>query len=328
MATVLTNETFNEYITTGLAFELLPKTFQNAVLFTRSLGKRYLWIDSLCIIQNNADDWDREAAIMCSVYQGALLTIAAASSSSGRGGLLYEPPTHRITRTTPNGPYTLFGRESIRHKEKEYPLLTRGWAFQERLLSPRTLYFGSKELLWECRGSRTCQCGESVSSHIGGDVSKVYQTTTAGAASLDGGRLISQWHRLVSRFSQLRLSYEKDVLPATSGPAAQVTEIRRLREPTTYHAGLWSNSFEADLLWYRDRGWEHDQRASRPVSYRAPTWSWASVNGPISWIEGFMGCKAEENFEVLHIPKSSELDGQPGPVSHLILKGMAVCLPM
>jgi len=191
MATVLTNETFNEYITTGLAFELLPKTFQDAVLFTRSLGKRYLWIDSLCIIQNNADDWDREAATVCSVYQGALLTIAAASSSSGRGGLLYEPPTHRITRTTPNGPYTLFGRESIRHKEKEYPLLTRGWASQERLLSPRTLYFGSKELLWERRGSRTCQCGESVSSHIGGDVSKVYQTTTAGAASLDGGRLIS-----------------------------------------------------------------------------------------------------------------------------------------
>jgi len=153
VATVLTNETFNEYITTGLAFELLPKTFQDAVLFTRSLGKRYLWIDSLCIIQNNADDWDREAATMCSVYQGALLTIAAASSSSGRGGLLYEPPTHRITRTTPNGPYTLFGRESIRHKEKEYPLLTRGWLFRSVFSHPELFTLAAKS----CYGSAEAQ---------------------------------------------------------------------------------------------------------------------------------------------------------------------------
>lgn len=62
----------------------LPNTFQDAIAVTRMLGLRYIWIDSLCIIQNDAQDWEREAAKMALIFESAYLTIAATAASNGR----------------------------------------------------------------------------------------------------------------------------------------------------------------------------------------------------------------------------------------------------
>jgi hypothetical protein len=70
----------------GIPWDALSKTFQDAIVFTRCLQVRYLWIDSLCIIQDDQDDWRREAANMASIYENAWLTIAATKSSGGAGG--------------------------------------------------------------------------------------------------------------------------------------------------------------------------------------------------------------------------------------------------
>ncbi|KAF2803092.1 HET-domain-containing protein, partial [Mytilinidion resinicola] len=111
----------------------LTKTFQDAVVFTRGLGIRYLWIDSLCIIQGNDLDWQQESVRMWSTFAQSTLTLFAS------GLLDVDRVGHR-------------GIE-VAHS----PLLRRGWVYQERLLSPRGLHFGPDELVWECATALDCE---------------------------------------------------------------------------------------------------------------------------------------------------------------------------
>lgn len=74
--------------------EELPQTFQDAIRVTRELGLRYLWIDSLCIIQDDAKDWNQEAALMGSIYENAYCTIAAAEAYSDDEGCFYQDPRY------------------------------------------------------------------------------------------------------------------------------------------------------------------------------------------------------------------------------------------
>lgn len=171
----------------------LPPTFQDAIEFTRKLGIRYLWIDSLCIVQDDQQDWRREAAKMASIYQNSALVISAAKSPGAYGGLYADlPPRHKIhtvtvtvtperaesSRTTPTSPFeasepapqteTVHVRLGLTHPQRLFspyhaqpstlPVFTRGWILQERFLSPRMLHFGPEELTWECVETRTCQC--------------------------------------------------------------------------------------------------------------------------------------------------------------------------
>jgi hypothetical protein len=149
---------------------VLSKTFKHAIEVTRGLGVRYLWIDSLCIIQGSAEDWTREAARMGQVYSQAALTLAAVSSTNGQGGLFQTPDLREIRMQY--GPRNVFGcwlrlpfkddlystllNANSMAREYTLPLLTRKWAFQERLLSRRIAYFAEEELAWECRTSTHC----------------------------------------------------------------------------------------------------------------------------------------------------------------------------
>ncbi|KAK0711714.1 heterokaryon incompatibility protein-domain-containing protein, partial [Lasiosphaeris hirsuta] len=119
----------------------LPPTFRDAVALTRWLGRRYLWVDALCVVQDDVHDWLREARRMHGVYEGAWLTVAAASAPDARAGLFAaDPPPAHVTAA------------------RELPLLTRAWALQERRLAPRVLYFTQRELAWECREACACEC--------------------------------------------------------------------------------------------------------------------------------------------------------------------------
>ncbi|KAK5652331.1 hypothetical protein OQA88_10523, partial [Cercophora sp. LCS_1] len=164
----------------------LPQTFLDAVLVTRSLGIGYLWIDSLCIVQDDMDDWEQESGRMASVYQNAVITLAATHSSDSTGGL-FTPFNHKpyhwssddgCSKTIrsedtniwdaveiKSSPqlrryFTLYPSDDIRDTQQKhpadlvntgYPLLTRAWVFQERLLSPRVVHFTTTQLAWECR---------------------------------------------------------------------------------------------------------------------------------------------------------------------------------
>ncbi|OCK92266.1 HET-domain-containing protein, partial [Cenococcum geophilum 1.58] len=120
----------------SVPWEALPTTFRDAIIFTLELEVHHLWVDSLCIIQENAKDWEVESSRMADVYQNAYLTLAATAASNGSEGCFSVK------------------RKSVK---EPFPLLTRGWVLQERYLSPRTLHFCLQELVWECLGDLTCE---------------------------------------------------------------------------------------------------------------------------------------------------------------------------
>ena len=133
----------------------LPLTFQHAISITRKLGYQYLWIDSLCIIQDSNKDWHVESLDMKRVYQMSALTIGAARGADSYAGCFVErqPLAHfpcRIAQLSTGFLMTPFDREmpgkSPPHALTGAALFDRSWVLQERMLSPRTLYYGPKGL--------------------------------------------------------------------------------------------------------------------------------------------------------------------------------------
>lgn len=143
-----------------IPFDELPASFQDAVRVTRALGVRYLWIDSLCIIQNCEKDWATEAGKMEVVFSNAYCTIAASSATSSLAGFLGERGQRDVTRVPMPGGESLYLAEHIDnfHADVENSVLSsRGWVFQERALSRRTLYFTSTQIYWECGNGIVCE---------------------------------------------------------------------------------------------------------------------------------------------------------------------------
>ena len=135
-----------------------PQTLRDAVLITRRLELRYLWIDALCIIQDDPDDWAKEASRMAYIYQNATVTIAAADSPTARNGILkYHDMTHMECQIDWRAPESGLAYRVALSRDmtwntsiKNCPLDSRGWTLQEALLSPRILLFAADCIAWEC----------------------------------------------------------------------------------------------------------------------------------------------------------------------------------
>ncbi|KAI8649693.1 HET domain-containing protein [Fusarium keratoplasticum] len=137
--TVTTQDNLKAHLERGIELKDLPRTFQDAVEVARGLQVRYLWIDALCIIQNedNHEDWKRECGNMASIYRNSYVTIAAAWANSANGGCFTTPDPGVaigpiIMRKVSHFPYLATLEAST-----DFPILTRAWAYQERLLAPR-----------------------------------------------------------------------------------------------------------------------------------------------------------------------------------------------
>jgi hypothetical protein len=260
----------------NIPWDIIPRTFQDAITFVRRLGLRYLWIDSLCIIQDDRADWERESAKMASIYTNAVLTIAATKSADSEGGCFSVVPesgrTHEITGLDQGGrPFTIYARPSVRNWEKSPSrLYSRAWCFQERILSPRVLHFHHHELKWECQSLTTCECSLTPTSH-----DKQKQASGLGSES-DPHSMNDKWRKMVQEYVKLDLTYASDRLPAFSGLAKH---IQKTYGRGRYLAGLWDDSLLEDLMWWVREG--DAQNTWRPKEWRAPSWSWASREGPI-----------------------------------------------
>jgi hypothetical protein len=154
----------------GIEWNDLPKTFQDAMTFTRRLGIRHLWIDLLCIVQDDPNDWSVQSSKMPLIYENAYVTLAATFSPSSTGGCFSEGGSEFrardfTVRDRSRKPHQIFIRRHLPHwlmadprqlreLDQDFPLLQRAWVLQERLLSPRVLHFGRHELMWECMKSR------------------------------------------------------------------------------------------------------------------------------------------------------------------------------
>ncbi|KAK0725944.1 heterokaryon incompatibility protein-domain-containing protein, partial [Lasiosphaeris hirsuta] len=254
------------HATAGIPLRSLPKTIQDAVLVCARLGLAYVWIDALCIVQDDAADWDREARLMKTVYRGSRLTVAAHAAKSCRDGL---------------------GKPAVRPPAPSV-LDTRGWTLQEALLPRRTLHFTGREMAWECDEAHLCECGH-VEGLMFGEAYPMVRTewrrnasAPRGGASGDGG-----WVTLVKRYSRRQLTRGSDKLIAIAGIAELVENMKRAADSEeAYWAGIFRSGLPAQLLWavqdedeLRSRG--IGVPSIRPQPYRAPTWSWASVDGPV-----------------------------------------------
>jgi hypothetical protein len=281
----------------------LTRTFREAVMITRRLGVRYLWIDSLCIVQDDNDDWEREAANMAQVYSQSLVTLAASAASDGSQGFLRAKPEYPLMEVGfPSGSTRAVHDIAVCHPFNRFqslakePLSTRAWTLQERVLSPRTLHYGSDQLHWECRQTIKSEAGnppyyprlnqsEDESYHDGwlNKVPSDLMPEPQGHGQIaysedeneDGIGYQDSWYGLVEAYTERELSYGDDKLPALSGLASAY----EYRHKGTYVAGLWSQDLVFGLLWYA----KTNQPLQRPVRYRAPSWSWASVDGPVNF---------------------------------------------
>jgi hypothetical protein len=136
----------------------LPQTFRDAVRIALRLKVKYLWIDSICILQDSPEDWRYEASAMADIYKGSLCNISAASAEDSSKGCFYERLPGLIKPCVIQSKWTDIKNEEYHlHKSSpwyvdfdQYPLFTRGWVLQERASSPRVLHFGAQQLFWEC----------------------------------------------------------------------------------------------------------------------------------------------------------------------------------
>ncbi|KAF4625468.1 hypothetical protein G7Y89_g12697 [Cudoniella acicularis] len=267
----------------------LPQTYQDAILVTKRFGIRYLWIDSLCIVQDNADDWRRESSKMAEVYQNSYLTIAATCSAGGEEGIFTAPQPSYATKTfefSNKGSEThIYGRQLFPHHRYDLlgdstapsdfsntsPLLSRAWVYQERLLSPRVLHFMQEELVFECAYGRSCECGYFQSSRYDFSLKKSFTESIQKAT-----KQLNQdhWYEVVYVYSKLKLTFGKDKLPALSGVAKLVN--RQLKD--VYLAGLWRSNLAKQLCWSKPNG----HQTPKPLQWRAPSWSWAATDGRVS----------------------------------------------
>jgi Heterokaryon incompatibility protein (HET) len=145
---------------TSIEISELPKTFQHAIIITRRLGLRYLWIDSLCIIQDSFQDWAQESARMGEIYKNCFCNIAAAAALDGRYGCFMAKNTIlakycrvRISNCATGSDSAIFNlvpRMLWKLHLDNYPLGRRAWVVQEKFLAPRILHFGKNQLFWEC----------------------------------------------------------------------------------------------------------------------------------------------------------------------------------
>ena len=131
----LTKETLNTFQNTGILWDALPLTFKHALMITWQLDIRYVWIDSLCIIQDDGDDWKREAANMAGIYSGSYLTLAATSAANSSVGFFEsEPISYEVCEEVQTFPHPDQDERDYRISFRmsrgiftKQPLLKRAW---------------------------------------------------------------------------------------------------------------------------------------------------------------------------------------------------------
>lgn len=260
-----------------IRLEDLPRLVQDAVAMTTSLGIRYLWVDALCILQDNAEDKMQEIKRMGRIYKNSRVTIAAATSQ-GVSDSFIAPREELHFATLPfscsdgrTGTVSLANR--IYSHSPEQPLDRRGWALQEYLLSPRFLMFGGTELTWHCQTQVFKSIGES---HI-----HYYELAQRLPTSIFDGRhpplfkpkqKFDLWASIAQNYSMRRLTFPEDKLIAIAGIASELSRLWK----DSYLYGCWGLLMIQCLGWRRSPNVKQNLPGSGPE--QAPSWSWLSMN--------------------------------------------------
>jgi hypothetical protein len=293
------------------------QTFQDAIMITRCFRIPYLWIDALCITQDSLDDWQAESRKMGQIYEIADLVISAGLAPNNTVGFLgrrrrglphiIELPIFSKVKSTATRFCCTLSENPIDEQHAYFigsgqgngltipsngydPVFDRAWCLQERFLTTRLFHFTSTEMIWECKAKIRCECEyfelvEGLVEAFNTALAKpgFHQCLLQSSAKTK----LSRWWRMVEEYSLRGLTKETDRLPAISGLA------RRMEDPGLgeYLSGIWQENLLWGLLWQCDgiginSGMSSSpgatkKRGSRSKISVAPTWSWASITGPI-----------------------------------------------
>lgn len=337
----------------GVPISSLAPNFRDAISVTHQLGFRYIWIDSLCIIQGSEEDWRLEAPMMNQVYRNAFLTIGAMASPDAHGGLFRDrdpdmmgPCPIKIRTETDGVMECLLVKSDFWESHvKKAPLSQRAWVVQERILAPRSLYFCEGQLFWECREQHACESfPEGVPLEF---ISDIKEQTAVNAVSIKAfkraleqvialgsytGRMtdddipwvINQyedvygvWNDILESYARCALTDPSDKFVAISGLAKDFAEAI----DDEYLAGLWRRNFINGLLWTAAPEHSGDERlpAVRSDIYRAPSWSWASLDAPSMTMQTAEYSLYGEYAEVLDVGIELASNDPTGGLRHACL---------
>ncbi|KAI1121299.1 heterokaryon incompatibility protein-domain-containing protein [Nemania abortiva] len=272
----------------------LPQTFSNAVTICKYMDIQYLWIDSLCIVQNDEVDWKTQSKLMGDIYQNAFCTIAAHSAKDDSDSFLHNTLLKR-------GQSALLGRRGTQKWEASSPshfardyfsgssISSRGWVLQERLLSRQILHFLPGAIYWESTESATILSADTGESEYFGRLPVLSQG-------------LDSWFETVEWYSRCNLTKGQDKLPALAGVATKYQQISF----SHYLAGIWGPDISRCFLWVAADG----KTARRPAPLRAPTFSWASLDGPVIYMRKDTDKYASINNSYYN---ALRLDGTQGP---------------
>ncbi|KAI1087189.1 hypothetical protein F5B19DRAFT_476469 [Rostrohypoxylon terebratum] len=265
----------------SIDFEWLPLTFRDAITVVRALGLvDYIWIDSLCIIQDNEQDWRDEAAKMEQVFSGSYFTIAASSARSSSEGFLSQRglrPCVQLSTKSMGRVYVCPNIDNFHRDVELGELNRRGWVLQERVLSRRTIYFSSTQIYWECGAGVHCETLARLHNSKAAFLGDANFPQSALEYYRDGRQVLVQ--DLYERYSGLAFTKPSDRSVALLGLQKRLERAFQ----TQAAFGLFSVYFARGLLWQR-RDIKFMKRISWPRDRPVPSWSWVSKEGPIKYM--------------------------------------------
>ncbi|KAH6638480.1 heterokaryon incompatibility protein-domain-containing protein [Boeremia exigua] len=278
----------------GISTEVLPQTFRDAISVARRLGVNFLWIDALCIVQDDEDDWRRESKIMGDIFMHAKTILAAHCAADDSDGFLMKALSPRSATefelpdtSELKGIMGVYRRTDLEVDVTNSALSKRGWVLQERFLATHTLHFTKHGVLSEAgsevfsedgpleprarHGGRTAFLGPSALPDLRSFLTDFSSNGRAGLSY----KTPLDWLTLMEMYTNCDLTREEDKLFAIAGVARKI----QLRKESVWCAGLWSDRISHGLLWFPG------QRLNAPVNTRAPSWSWAAWDGSIQYPE-------------------------------------------
>ncbi|KAH8674178.1 heterokaryon incompatibility protein-domain-containing protein [Xylariales sp. PMI_506] len=320
-----------------IEFDELPLNFRDAIKVSRSLETYYIWIDSLCIIQDSLADWLSEAPRMCQIYANAHVTIAATSAASAHDGFLnraepvFQPAKvpYQIPglNKSSGGSYFYLRPRNVHWAHDELTMdlegstwNSRAWTFQERLLSRRVIHFTKTIWFLECREGHCSEDNRPSGAFInrtpwiGGGLGQMGMLQ-------DHQELLESWYEIIEAYSGRDLTRSSDKLPALHGVVQSFSEMIQ----DNNCAGIWTADILRGLLWTPNH---EDEKSKRSLEARAPSWSWAAWDGlityavgnSISWVDNMSTWY--KCFDVLDIGEGS------APYQHWSLRVRAALIPI
>lgn len=264
----------------GIPVPEMPEAFTEAVRITREMGFKYLWIDSLCIIQDSKIDWEVQASQMTTVYANAFCTIAFLNSP--QGDLIWPRQDPRktapsIVRKNNRNSCLVRVKNSLENFFEMWDWSDRAWTLQEWLLSPRAVLYGRENIMWECRQVFSDELlGRQIGSHytyVG--KSKLSRSPPPSIWPQPSWRPahLQAWWDLVENYRGRQLTVPSDRVMAFTG----VAKAFALTHNLTYLAGHWAESIIHCLLWHTFpelAGSESEQESTLGSTLRIPSWSW------------------------------------------------------